>query len=143
MKKILLIIFLFCSITAVSQYCIDSGINNFVKEWIGKPYRFGGEDKNGIDCSAFVQRFYKDVYGMIISRTCYYQYINTKRVASNDLQIGDILFFDSKRSPSGWHAGVYIGNDQFIHAANYKEGVKISCIDNPNYIKNFKGAGRL
>jgi cell wall-associated NlpC family hydrolase len=61
----------------------------------------------------------------------------------NDLVIGDILFFSSKLSPSGWHCGVYIGYGEFIHASNYKEGVKISCIYDYPYNKTFKNGGRI
>ena len=64
-----------------------------------------------------------------------------KMIDLKDLQIGDVLFFRSKYSPSGRHVGVYIGNDQFFHAANYKRGVITSCLD--NYYDILIGVGRL
>ena len=140
MKKIIAILILSVAITVVNGQD-TSALKQFIIKWIGKPYVFGGESIKGIDCSAFVQRLYKDVYNIEIPRTCYYQYEYAKHINSSDLQIGDILFFNSRVSPSGWHAGVYIGNDQFIHAANYRDGVKISCID--DYYRILKGIGRF
>ena len=138
MKKLILIVTL---LFATYSYGQDTtGLGKFIAKWIGKPYLFGGEDIRGIDCSAFVQRLYKDVFHIDIPRTCYYQYEYAKHIALGELRIGDILFFNSRVSPSGWHAGVYIGNDQFIHAANYRDGVKISCID--DYYRILKGVGR-
>lgn len=139
MKKLILIVTLLWVTYSYGQD--TTGLGSFITKWIGKPYRFGGEDIKGIDCSAFVQRLYKDVFHIDIPRTCYYQYQDAKHIDTNNLHIGDILFFNSKVSPSGWHAGVYIGNDQFIHAANYRDGVKISCLD--DYRRIFKGIGRF
>ncbi len=105
-------------------------LQSFMNKWIGKPYRYGGKTEKGIDCSALVQRLYKDVYNIDIPRTTYYQMRYFDTINIKNLQIGDVLFFNSKYSPSGRHVGVYIGNDQFFHAANYKKGVIISCLDN-------------
>lgn len=140
MKKLFFILIIFLATNAFSQL---TKVDSFINKWIGKPYHYGGTTERGIDCSAFVQKFYEVVYGKIISRTCYYQFANATLIAFNDLKIGDVLFFRSKTSPSGWHAGVYIGNDEFIHAANYRDGVKISCIYNPIYFDNIKGIGRF
>ena len=116
---------------------------NFISEWYGTRYIFGGSTKKGIDCSAFTQRFYKNVYNMQIPRTCEYQYKYSNRISILDIQMGDILFFNSKVSPSGWHCGIYIGNDLFVHAANWRDGVKISCLQDEHYQRIYKGAGRF
>lgn len=142
MKKIFLAAFLFISVDIMAQDI--SKIKDFVSDWLGRSYRFGGVSKSsGIDCSAFVQRFYLDIYNLKIPRTCYYQYKETQRIEKKDLEIGDIVFFTSKVSPSGWHAGIYIGEDKFIHAANYREGVKISRLSDSLYNRIYKGAGRI
>jgi cell wall-associated NlpC family hydrolase len=142
LKKILITL---TFILTTNLYAQDSLIKPFIKEWLGKPYKFGGESKKGIDCSAFVQRFYKEIYHVLIPRTCEYIYTFNllKKVELNDIIVGDILLFRSKVSPSGWHTGIYVGNDEFIHAANYKDGVKISCIHDSYYEKNLKGVRRL
>jgi lipoprotein Spr len=118
-------------------------MNGFIKEWIGKPYRLGGNTKKGIDCSQFSKRLYRDVFNLELAGVCYKQWNQTKRILRDSLTIGDILFFRSKSSPSGWHCGVYIGERKFVHAANRLEGVKISSIDELKYVKKYRGAGRL
>jgi len=60
-----------------------------------------------------------------------------------DLKVGDLIFFRSKASPSGWHCAVYIGETLFVHAANKYEGVKVSSLEDPRYKKNYRGAGRV
>ncbi len=67
----------------------------------------------------------------------------TERVKKDSLQIGDLLFFRSRQSPSGWHCATYIGETMFVHAANKYEGVKVSSLLEPRYKKAYKGAGRL
>jgi cell wall-associated NlpC family hydrolase len=117
-------------------------LTQFITKWIGKPYRYGGNNEKGIDCSAFVKRLYKDVYNIIIPRTTKTQLKYFTLINISLLQIGDVLFFNSRTSPSGRHVGVYIGNDEFIHAANYRDGVKISCLEG-HYLKTLIGVGRL
>lgn len=121
----------------------DSVLVSFMKEWLGVKYRLGGTTKKGIDCSQFNKRLYKDVYGLTLANVAYKQWNQTKRVPKDSLRVGDLLFFRSKASPSGWHCGTYIGNRMFIHAANRYENVKLSCIDEPRYKKTYRGAGRL
>ena len=60
MKKILLVLFL--SLSTLSQGQTKT-LDSFVNEWLGAPYRLGGNSKTGIDCSQFTQRLYKEVYG--------------------------------------------------------------------------------
>lgn len=144
MKKLILIFLFLFSIKANAQFCsYDSTLNSFIGDWIGKPYKLGGKTKLGIDCSNFVRVCYNKVYNIILEGTAKYQYKNTIRVEKENLSVGDILFFRSKQSPSGWHCGIYIGDDNFVHAANTKEGVKISSLCENNYLKNYIGAGRL
>lgn len=115
----------------------------FIRDWLGVKYKLGGNTKKGIDCSQFAKRLYWEVYGKKIEGTCDKQWIQTKRIKKDSLKIGDIVFFRSRLSPSGWHCGIYIGNGQFVHAANKLDGVKISTLDEPRYLFSYKGAGRL
>lgn len=143
MKKLILVLLLITSLNSYGQYVADSTMNGFIMEWIGKPYRLGGNTKRGIDCSQFSKRLYRDVYNLELAGVCYKQWNQTKRILRDNLTIGDILFFRSKTSPSGWHCGVYIGERKFVHAANRLEGVKISSIDELKYVQKYRGAGRL
>lgn len=142
MKKIIAIVFLLFAVNVYSQ-TNNNTLSNFVNEWSGRPYKLGGKTEFGIDCSNFVIRLYKDVFGKTIEGTCRYLWKQTERVENGFAQIGDLIFFTSPQSPSGWHVGVYIGNDEFVHAANRKEGVKVSCLFESYYKKHFKGLGRL
>jgi cell wall-associated NlpC family hydrolase len=121
----------------------DTVLNKFMTYWLRKPYKFGGSTEKGIDCSQFNKRLYKDVYGKELTGTAEEQWFQTKRVKKDSLKVGDLIFFRSRQSPSGWHCGTYIGNTYFIHAANKYEGVKISSLNEPRYTKSIKGFGRL
>ena len=121
----------------------DSTLNNFILKWLGKPYKLGGKTEKGIDCSQFNKRLYQDVYNLTLENVCYKQWNQTGRIKRDSLSTGDLLFFRSKSSPSGWHCGVYIGNTYFVHAANKFEGVRISSINEPRYSRTFRGGGRV
>jgi cell wall-associated NlpC family hydrolase len=121
----------------------DSVLNSFILKWLGKPYKLGGKTEKGIDCSQFTKRLYKDVYVKELENVAYKQWNQTIRVKRDSLQVGDIVFFRSRQSPSGWHCGAYIGNTYFVHAANKFEGVKISSLKEPKYMKSYRGSGRL
>lgn len=121
----------------------DTTLNKFVYHWLGKPYRLGGTTERGIDCSQFNKRLAKDVYKIELQDVCYSQWDSTQRVSNDSLQIGDLVFFRSKQSPSGWHCGTYIGETMFVHSANRYEGVKISSLVEPKYKAAYKGAGRV
>ena len=156
MKKILVIILLIVSINSYSQtkkilgavdsipvLTPDTTLNNFVYHWLGKPYRLGGSSERGIDCSQFNKRLAMDVYKIQLENVCYRQWDQTERIKQDSLQIGDLVFFRSRQSPSGWHCGTYIGETMFVHAANRYEGVKISSLLEPRYKAAYKGAGRI
>lgn len=128
---------------SIIRFTTDSMLNSFVIKWIGKPYKLGGRTELGIDCSQFNKKLYKDVYGLNLENVCYKQWNQTKRISIIDLKVGDLLFFKSMASPSGWHCGVYIGQTLFVHAANRYEGVKVSSLEDPRYKKTFRGGGRL
>lgn len=153
MKFLITILLLFFTLNTFSQtpfekfedgiFTEDTVLNGFILKWLGKPYKLGGKTEKGIDCSQFNKRLYKDVYNVTLENVCYKQWNQTGRIKRDSLQVGDLLFFRSTRSPSGWHCGVYIGNTYFVHAANKYEGVKISSLSEPRYNKSYKGGGRV
>jgi cell wall-associated NlpC family hydrolase len=136
--KLFLILILVANIS-FGQTTLDS----FINEWKGTPYRLGGRSKSGIDCSQFTKRLYKDVYNKQLDDVAWKQWNQTKRIIKDSLEIGDIVFFSSKTSPSRWHCGIYIGNNKFVHSSNKREGVKVSDLNEHRYIKSYKGAGRF
>ena len=121
----------------------DTTLNKFMMYWLRKPYKLGGNTEKGIDCSQFNKRLYMDVYGLNLENICYKQWNQTIRLKQDSLITGDLVFFRSKLSPSGWHCGVFIGHTYFIHAANRYEGVKISSLNEPRYMNSIRGFGRL
>ena len=120
-----------------------NGLDKFVKEWIGIPYRYGGMSKRGIDCSGLTQKLYQEIYNIKLPRTAKQQWNFTKRIDFVDMQLGDLIFFKSKRSPSGWHVGFYLGNGYFVHAPKRGDRVKISNLNKSYYSKTFHSGGRL
>ena len=78
-----------------------------------------------------------------MANVAYKQWNQTERVKRDSLEVGDLIFFKSKQSPSGWHCGIYIGDGLFFHAANRYEGVKLSNLEEPRYKNNIRGYGRL
>jgi len=136
--KLFLILILVTNIS-FGQTTLDS----FINEWKGTPYRLGGRSKSGIDCSQFTKRLYKDVYNKQLADVAWKQWNQTKRTTKDSLEIGDIVFFNSKTSPSRWHCGIYIGNNKFVHSSNKREGVKVSDLNEHRYSKSYKGAGRF
>ena len=117
-------------------------LKNFINSWMGVRYVFGGDSKKGIDCSAFVRRLYKSVYDVSLPRTCIYQYQIVKKVKKECLELGDLIFFRTKRG-SGWHVGVFLGDDKFVHASGKGRNVMISNLNDSFYKRIYLSGGRI
>jgi hypothetical protein len=131
------------TIETVTQQTTNPLLSEFIDEWMGTRYVLGGSTKRGIDCSNFNKKLYHYVYQIELKDVCIKQWNQTDRVDREKLKQGDLLFFRSTLSPSGWHCGVYIGDDNFVHSSNKKEGVKISSLNEPRYKRAFKSGGRI
>jgi len=143
LSRLLFVFLLLTSLNTYAQQDTTSVLDKFISEWLGRPYKLGGKTEKGIDCSQFTKRLYQDVFNLILPDVAYKQWNATKRILKGELTIGDIVFFRSKSSPSGWHCGIYIGDGKFVHASNRYEGVKISVLSDPKYTHSYRGAGRL
>ena len=110
--------------------------------YLGNKYVSGGRTPAGFDCSGFTQYVYAQC-GKSISRTSYTQANEGTAVSKSDLQPGDLLLFHYNGSSSIGHVGIYVGNGQFIHAANAKRGVVYDTINSGYYATNYAGARRL
>ncbi len=117
-------------------------LKNFINSWMGVRYVFGGDSKKGIDCSAFVRRLYKSVYDVSLPRTCIYQYQLVTKVKKECLELGELIFFRTKRG-SGWHVGVFLGDDKFVHASSKGINVMISDLNDLFYKRIYLNGGRL
>lgn len=112
---------------------------NFMEEWYGVPYQYGGDGKKGVDCSAFTCALMDTVYGVTLPRTAKSQYNSNSKVKKEDLQEGDLVFFNTTGGIS--HVGVYLANDKFIHAST-SGGVMISDLNDAYFKRRYIGAAR-
>ncbi|OPY90286.1 MAG: D-gamma-glutamyl-meso-diaminopimelic acid endopeptidase CwlS precursor [Syntrophus sp. PtaU1.Bin208] len=113
-----------------------------VKGFLGTPYRLGGSSVRGIDCSGFVAKVYQ-FFDVKLPRTAREQSRMGVRVAKNELEEGDLVFFNTRRAFG--HVGIYIGNNEFIHASSGQSGknVRIDSLDKPYYNQRFIKAVRV
>lgn len=119
-----------------------SSLSEHQRKWRGTRYRLGGTSRSGIDCSAFTQVTYRDLFGISLPRTTTEQAQKGVRVAKKDLQPGDLVFFKTGRGPNGKHVGVYVKNGQFMHAST-KQGVTYSNLNSAYWSRTFWQARRL
>jgi len=109
--------------------------------FLGTRYRFGGTTKRGLDCSSFVQHVFKEL-DVSLPRTAREQFEIGNKVATADLQKGDLVFFRTYASfPS--HVGIYLGNNRMIHASSRDRRVVISTLNTSYYRSRFIGAKRI
>ena len=123
-------------VEAITNYTLY----NFIEKWWATPYRYGGATQKGVDCSAYSGTLLHEVYGFTASRTARAQYKACEKVDKDNLQEGDLVFFNTRRGVS--HVGVYLRNGYFTHAGT-GNGVTISNLDETYYIKRFIGGGRV
>lgn len=109
------------------------------ESWIGVPYKWGGVDKSGVDCSAFVQNVFANI-GFSLPRTAALQYDFSNKIDDNSRKVGDLIFF--RKSDDISHVGIYLGNDEVIHASS-SQGVIIQSLNTQFFINQFAGFGRV
>jgi cell wall-associated NlpC family hydrolase len=112
----------------------------FLETWYGTPYKYGGGDKEGIDCSALCSMLMDSVYGVALPRTVKSQYEMGFKIKKEQLEQGDLVFFNTTGGIS--HVGVFLGNNKFVHAST-SSGVMISDLEDMYYKKRFIGASRV
>jgi len=114
----------------------------FIDTWMGTPYRYGGNSRQGIDCSAFTQRFYETVYQTNLPRTTVEQITLIKKKKVHKLKEGDLVFFTFGKKRKNDHVGIYLQNGYFVHASSTK-GVTISSLHDKNYKEKYSKGGRV
>lgn len=122
----------------------DSAIEiaNFAMEFVGYPYVYGAESpSDGFDCSGLVYYCFGK-YGHSLKRTADDQMNNNGvPVSRNNLQVGDLVFFGNGSYAN--HVGIYIGNNNFVHAANPSSGVRVSSMNETYYANRYITARRI
>ncbi|MDR1048023.1 MAG: C40 family peptidase, partial [Treponema sp.] len=110
----------------------------------GTPYRYGGADRRGMDCSGLVIASFKDALGAVVPRTAAGLYTWAEKIEEPQLQPGDLVFFRTTSSKSITHVGIYSGRGRFIHAASEgpKTGVIYSQLSENYWKGTYAGSGR-
>lgn len=110
---------------------------------LGVPYRWGGNSEaTGFDCSGFVRHVYEKSLGQILPRRALDQARATEVIAREELQPGDLVFFNTMRRAFS-HVGIYLGDGQFIHAPRKGKKVSIANMRSAYWQKRFNGARRV
>lgn len=113
-------------------------------KWLGTPYKYGGNDRNGVDCSGLMVAIYRDALNIKLPRTSRQQSEWCRRVDIKNLQPGDLLFFDTSRDRNGKvsHVGLYLGSGEMLHSSTSR-GVIVSTIVDNYYSERLLACGRV
>jgi len=113
-----------------------SGVVGIAMQYLGTPYVWGGASPSGFDCSGFVMYVYAQV-GVSLPHSSYAQYGAGVPVSYDQLQAGDLVFFNGLG-----HEGIYVGGGMFIHAPHTGDVVKVSSMSGW-YTSTYVGARRI
>ena len=109
----------------------------------GVPYRLGGSDPNGFDCSGLVQYVFAQ-YGIAVPRIVEEQWEIGRKVKAEHVQPGDLLFFNTKgRGNDASHVAIAIGGDSFVHAPNSTGVVRVETLWSSYWGSRYIGARRI
>lgn len=119
-------------------------LRDYAMEFVGVPYRYGGNDRGGLDCSGLVCRVYQDVAHFKLPRNSAEQGEFCRRISKGKLKAGDLLFFTGKRGGGGRvsHVAIYIGRGKMVHASSSR-GVIVSSIDDDYWGPRLHHCGRV
>ena len=109
--------------------------------FLGTRYRFGGNTRNGLDCSAFVQQVFREL-DVNLPRSAREQFQIGSQVPQGDLKRGDLVFFRTY-APYASHVGIYLGENKMIHASSKDRRVVVSSMNTPYYRSRYMGAKRI
>lgn len=124
----------------VKNVDIKSRILDQYAGWKGVRYRMGGSTKKGVDCSSFVQITFREQFGLTLPRSTSMQQNVGKQIKREKLRPGDLVLF--RAGSTGRHVGIYIGNDNFVHAST-SSGVIISNLNEKYWNSRYHQARRV
>jgi cell wall-associated NlpC family hydrolase len=110
---------------------------------LGVNYKWGSANpERGFDCSGLVTHVFQQVAGIVLPRNSQSMSKIGEKVDKSDLQPGDLVFFNTRKSPNS-HVGIYIGDERFVHAPSRGGEVEISDMQEGYWKKRFNGARRM
>jgi cell wall-associated NlpC family hydrolase len=118
----------------------DKSWDEVIAPWLGTPYKYGGSSKSGIDCSAFVGALYKEKLGKSLPRTSREQFAQGSSVGSP--QVGDLVFCKESTNAQVSHVGLFVGNNNFVHASS-SAGVTVSSLSDSYWKPRYAGARKF
>ncbi|WP_256760636.1 C40 family peptidase [Cohnella sp. WQ 127256] len=143
MRKVSMFLFSLAVLLAfqVGSAFADSKLDKAVAPLIGIDYDYGGTTTKGFDCSGFTGYVFNEL-GIDLPRTSkdMFSWEKSKKIATDELRPGDLVFFNTSGSGVS-HVGIYVGNNNFAHAAS--KGVTITSLDEGYYAKRYLGARRV
>jgi len=119
---------------------LGRNVVNYAKEFLGAPYRWGASNGKTFDCSGYVMYIFKK-FDVKLGHGADDQFSIGTKVAKEDLQLGDAVFFTTYKKGAS-HVGIYIGNNKFIHASSSGGEVTITDLDSSYYKARYIGARR-
>ncbi len=126
--------------TKSSKISNKTKIESQFRYYKGTKYKYGGTDRDGIDCSGFTKAVYKNAFKVLLPRTTEEMSKLGRKVSRKKLKPGDLVFFRPSRRYQ--HVGIFIGENSFIHSSTSK-GVIKSRLDNVYWKKKYKFAKRI
>jgi cell wall-associated NlpC family hydrolase len=124
--------------TATAQDAIDQAM-----DLLGIRYRHGGSSPEaGFDCSGFVSHVFREGLGLILPRSSKEMSKSGEAISRDDLRPGDLVFFNTMRHAFS-HVGIYLGDNQFVHAPRTGGRVRIEDLRDSYWMKRFNGARRV
>ncbi len=125
-----------------AQNITNGDLYSFIDKWLNTAYKYGGQSSKGIDCSAFAQILYDQVFNKKLPRNSQAQYDAASTFTSrNKLHEGDLVFFTTLKGKKISHVGVYLQNNKFVNATN--SGVAISNLTDQYWNDRFVAGGKL
>ena len=122
---------------------LGEAIVQFAMAFRGVPYRLGGADPAGFDCSGLVQYVFAQ-HGVFVPRVVEQQYEAGNKIKPSDIKPGDLIFFNTKKRGDGAsHVAIAIGGDSFVHAPNSTGVVRIETLSSTYWGSRYIGARRV
>lgn len=117
-------------------------IAQFALGFRGVPYRLGGADPGGFDCSGLVQYVFAQ-YGLSVPRVVEQQYEIGDKIRPSEIKPGDLIFFSTNRNGDASHVAIALGQDTFVHAPNSTGVVRTETLGSSYWGARYLGARRI